>query len=122
MSLKQYINEQIEKKSEYGLPNSRQNMIDEMVEIAENVMREQKDMVGPEQIFQIASEIKFRDDMDEVKKRIEDSRIQVMDIIKEKYSKIVKPINNDKETSNKEKDDKNGYERKGKESSTRRSR
>lgn len=122
MSLKEYINEQIEKKSEYGLPNSRQNMIDEMVEIAENVMREQKDMVGPEQIFQIASEIKFRDDMDEVKKRIEDSRIQVMDIIKEKYSKIVKPINNDKETSNKEKDDKNGYERKGKESSTRRSR
>lgn len=122
MSLKQYINEQIEKKSEYGLPNSRQNMIDEMVEIAENVMREQKDMVSPEQIFQIASEIKFRDDMDEVKKRIEDSRIQVMDIIKEKYSKIVKPINNDKETSNKEKDDKNGYERKGKESSTRRSR
>lgn len=122
MSLKEYINEQIEKKPEYGLPNSRQNMIDEMVEIAENVMREQKDMVGPEQIFQIASEIKFRDDMDEVKKRIEDSRIQVMDIIKEKYSKIVKPINNDKETSNKEKDDKNGYERKGKESSTRRSR
>lgn len=122
MSLKEYINEQIEKKSEYGLPNSRQNMIDEMVEIAENVMREQKDMVGPEQIFQIASEIKFRDDMDEVKKRIEDSRIQVMDIIKEKYSKIAKPINNDKETSNKEKDDKNGYERKGKESSTRRSR
>lgn len=122
MSLKEYINEQIEKKSEYGLPNSRQNMIDEMVEIAENVMREQKDMVSPEQIFQIASEIKFRDDMDEVKKRIEDSRIQVMDIIKEKYSKIVKPINNDKETSNKEKDDKNGYERKGKESSTRRSR
>lgn len=122
MSLKQYINEQIEKKSEYGLPNSRQNMIDEMVEIAENVMLEQKDMVGPEQIFQITSEIKFRDEMDEVKKRIEDSRIQVMDIIKEKYSKIVKPINNDKETSNKEKDDKNGYERKGKESSTRRSR
>lgn len=122
MSLKEYINEQIEKKSEYGLPNSRQNMIDEMVEIAENVMLEQKDMVGPEQIFQITSEIKFRDEMDEVKKRIEDSRIQVMDIIKEKYSKIVKPINNDKETSNKEKDDKNGYERKGKESSTRRSR
>jgi TRAP-type mannitol/chloroaromatic compound transport system substrate-binding protein len=122
MGLKEFINEQIEKKSEYGLPNSRQNLIDEMVEIAENVMYEQKDMVNPEQVFQIASEIKFRNDMDEVKKRIEDSRIQVLDIIKEKYSKIVKPINNDKETSNKEKDDKNGHERKGKESSTRRSR
>lgn len=120
MGLKEYINEQIDKKSEYGLPNSRQNIIDEMVEIAENVMREQKDMVNPEQVFQITSEIKFRNDMEEVKKRIEDSRIQVLDIIKEKYSKIVKPINNDKETSNKEKDDKNGYERKGKESSTRR--
>jgi TRAP-type mannitol/chloroaromatic compound transport system substrate-binding protein len=122
MNLKEFINEQIEKKSEYGLPDSRQNMIDEMVEIAENVMREQKDMVNPEQVFQIASEIKFRDDMDKVQQRIEDSRIQVLDIIKEKYSKIVKSINNDKETSNKEKDDKNGYERKGKESSTRRGR
>jgi TRAP-type mannitol/chloroaromatic compound transport system substrate-binding protein len=122
MGLKEYINEQIDKKSEYGLPNSRQNIIDEMVEIAENVMREQKDMVNPEQVFQITSEIKFRNDMEEVKKQIEDSRIQVLDIIKEKYSKIVKPINNDKETSNKEKDDKNGYERKGKESSTRRGR
>lgn len=122
MNLKEFINEQIEKKSEYGLPDSRQNMIDEMVEIAENVMREQKDMVNPEQVFQIASEIKFRDDMDKVQQRIEDSRIQVLDIIKEKYSKLVKTINNDKETSNKEKDDKNGYERKGKESSTRRGR
>lgn len=122
MGLKEFINEQIEKKSEYGLPDSRQNVIDEMVEIAENVMREQKDMVNPEQVFQISAEIKFRNDMEKIQKRIDDSRIQVLDIIKEKYSKIVKPINNDKETSNKEKDDKNGYERKGKESSTRRSR
>lgn len=119
MNFKEFINEQIEKKSDFGIPDSRQNMIDDMVEIAENVMREQKDMVNPEQVFQIAAEIKFRDDMEKIQKRIDDSRIQVLDIIKEKYSKIVKPINNDKETSNKEKDDKNGHERKGKESSTR---
>lgn len=117
MEFRKYILEKMEKE-DFGLPNSRQNWIDSLVDIAENVMREQKDMVNPEQVFQIASEIKFRTEMESVQKHIDDSRIQVLDTIKEKYSKLVKPINKDKETSNKEKDDKNGYEGKNKESST----
>lgn len=121
MGLKEYINEQIERKSDYGLPNSRQEIIDSMIDIAETVMREQKDMVSPEQVFQIASEIKYRDEMDAFKKKLEDNRVQIMESIKEKYSKMIKTINKDKETSNKEKDDKNGHEGKNQESPTRRS-
>ena len=99
MSLKEYIDDKI--KNEYGLPNSKQKMIDSLIEISENVMAESKNMSSPEQIFQMASEIKFRDDVDDLKKRIDEARLQVLDILKEKFSKT---INNDKETSKKEKE------------------
>jgi hypothetical protein len=45
--------------------------------------------------------------MDSFNKRADDVKVQVIDILKEKFSKSNKIINNDKETSNKEKETKN---------------
>jgi len=102
---------------EYGLPNSKQNMIDELVNISDTLYSEQKFITDPVQIFQMACEIKFKKDMDALKTKMDDARLQVIDILKEKYSKQV-TINNDKETSNKEKETENERpKRKSKESS-----
>lgn len=117
MTFEEYLKEN---KVEYGLPNSRQNMIDELVEISEFIYSGQKNIDDTEQIFSLASEAKFKKEMDDLNKRIQDVKTQVVDILKEKFSKSKEIINNDKETSNKEKELKNERpKRKNKESTDR---
>lgn len=104
MTFEEYLKEN---KVEYGLPNSRQNLIDELVELSEFIHSNQKNIGDPNQIFTLAVETKFKQEMDSFNKRADDVKVQVIDILKEKFSKSNKIINNDKETSNKEKETKN---------------
>ena len=96
-----------ENKMDYGLPNSRQNLIDELLEISDFIFTANKNLDNPEQIFKMACESKLKSELDTLNKRMEDIRVQVLDTLKEKFSKSTKIINNDKETSNKEKEIKN---------------
>lgn len=117
MNFKEYLNKN---KVEYGLPNSRQNLIDELVEISEFIFNDNKNLDNPDQIFKMAGESKVKSELDSISRRLEDVRIQVLDILKEKFSKVKETINNDKETSKTEKETKNERSKgKGKEGTSR---
>lgn len=86
----------------YGLSQSKQTLIDEMILLCDMVKQQNAQIELPiDQIVNIASEIKLKEMLDDCKKRLDDVKAQVVDNLNSRI------INNDKKPSNKEKDNKN---------------
>lgn len=97
---KKFINDK-----DYGLLNSKQNLIDSLVELAEEIRIQNPSVeLSNEQIMRTAMETKLRQMTESYQERLNDVSIQVLDILNSKF------INKDKKTPSKEKDDKNGHE------------
>jgi len=94
-----YINDK-----DYGLLNSKQTLIDSLVELAEEIKKQNDSIeLSNEQILKTATETKLRQMMEAYQSRLNDVSMQVLDILNSKF------INTDKKTPSKEKDDKNGH-------------
>lgn len=86
----------------YGLSDSKQSLIDDLVLLSNEVKQSNSQIELPvDQIVNVACEIKLKQMLDDSKKRLDDARTQVIDLLNSKI------INNDKKPSNKEKDIKN---------------
>lgn len=99
---RKYISDNKE-KYEFGLNNSKQNMIDSLIEIGENIQNGINYAMTPDALFGLATEMRTSKEIERLKSQYEEAKLEVLEHFKQK---IPKTINNDKETSTKEKESK----------------